>query len=245
MKLSVILLAGGKGVRMGKSLPKQFLPLQARAIALHSLEVFLQLKEVAEIIVVCAPEYRHFFSNQPVSFALPGIRRQDSLYNGLKIINPSSEWVCTHDAARPFITTELVKKLLKEGKETEAVSLALPVKNTLKEVTSCQTVTRTLDRNYIWEIQTPQLIKKNIIQEGFDYVNSHALTVTDDISLAECIGKTVKLIPGSYQNIKITTPEDLLFAEWLIQTNTACTSPMMEPAIMDGKFSQMASPYKV
>jgi 2-C-methyl-D-erythritol 4-phosphate cytidylyltransferase len=203
------------------------------------------LREVIEIIVVCAPEYRHFFSGKPVRFAPPGDLRQDSVYNGLQIADPSSDWICTHDAARPFITTALVKTLFEEGKKVEAASLAIPVKNTLKEINSVQEVARTLDRSCIWEIQTPQILTKSVMHAGFKYAHTHALTVTDDVSLAELIGQSVKLIDGSYQNIKITTPEDLSFAEWLIQTNTACVSPMMEPAIAAGRSSLTASPFKV
>jgi len=244
MKTSVILLAGGRGVRMGKRLPKQFLPLQNRAIALHSLDVLLQLSEAIEIIVVCAPEFQHFFSGKPVRFAPPGDLRQDSVYNGLQIADPSSDWICTHDAARPFITTALVKTLFEEGKKVEAASLAMPVKNTLKAINSLQEVERTLDRSRIWEIQTPQILTKSVMFAGFKYIHTHRLTVTDDVSLAELIGQSVKLIEGSYQNIKITTPEDLSFAEWLIQKNTACASPTMELATAAGRSSLTASPFK-
>jgi len=123
--LSVVLLAGGKGERMGSHLPKQFLSLQNKAIALYSLEVFMQLEEVEEIIVVCAPEYRHFFSHIPVQFALPGEQRQDSVYNGLRKVNPQAEWICIHDAARPFITPKIVLSLFTEGKNVGAASLAM------------------------------------------------------------------------------------------------------------------------
>lgn len=218
MKTSVILLAGGKGVRMGGPLPKQFLPLQQKAIALHSLEVLLQLEEVEEVIVVCDPDYHHFFSGLPVQFALPGELRQDSLYNGLRCVHPQAQWVCTHDAARPFITQNMVKMLFAAGKQVGAASLATPSKNTLKEACMEAHVKRTLDRSQIWEIQTPQLIKKEILEAGFAYARKHALQVTDDVSLAELIGHPVKLVVGSYQNIKITTPEDLEFAEWIKST---------------------------
>ena len=202
---------------MGAAIPKQFLTLQNKAIALHSLEILMQLEEIKEIIVVCAPEFRNLFSNQKVIFADPGEQRQDSVFNGLQ--KARYEWICTHDSARPFITPALVKNLFAEGQNSVASSLAMPVKNTLKQINASQAVVSTLDRSMIWEVQTPQLVKKTILDEGFAYAKRHALAVTDDISLAELIGHTAKLVRGSYQNIKITTPEDLQFAAWLSQKN--------------------------
>jgi len=238
--ISSILLAGGIGARMSTSIPKQFLTLQGRAIALHSLDILLQLDEIKEVIVVCAPEFRSLFAGKHVKFADPGEQRQDSVYNGLQ--QATCEWICTHDAARPFITADLVKSLFSE--QASASSLAMPVKNTLKEISTTQDVVRTLDRSVIWEIQTPQLIKKEILEAGFIYAKQHGLEVTDDISLAELVGHIPRLVRGSYQNIKITTPEDLVFAEWLTQKNILCASPMMEHAIAVGKSNPIAHPSK-
>lgn len=207
MKISAILLSGGKGTRMGAPLPKQYLCLDEKPIACHSLEFFLKHPAIAEVIVVCASEYRSFFSHYPVQFADAGERRQDSLFNGLGLAQ--HEWVCVHDAARPFLTAELLSRLIEEGKEIGAATLALPVKNTVKECDHEGFVRSTPDRDYIWEVQTPQLLQREILIKGFAYARKHHLTVTDDVSLAELIGHPVKLVPGSYQNIKITTPEDL------------------------------------
>ena len=244
LKTSVILLAGGKGERMGSALPKQFLPLHNKPIALYSLEILLQLVEVEEIIVVCAPQYRHFFDGWPVQFALPGEQRQDSVYSGLQMVHSHADWVSIHDAARPFITVEMIKTLFDEAETVGVASLAMPVKNTLKEVGEYQNVSRTLDRSRIWEIQTPQVLKKEILTAGFAYAHTHKLSVTDDVSLAELIGHPVKLVCGAYQNIKITTPEDLGFAEWLVQ-NIRCSSPTMAHASAAGKFSPIACQSKV
>ncbi|MCC5831681.1 MAG: 2-C-methyl-D-erythritol 4-phosphate cytidylyltransferase [Chlamydiales bacterium] len=207
MKISVILLAGGKGSRMGTALPKQFLLLDERPIACRSLEIFLNHSAVSEVIVVCASAYRPFFSGYDVQFANPGERRQDSLFNGLAFAR--HEWVCVHDAARPYLTRELLTRLIDEGKEIGAATLAMPVKNTVKESDESGFVRSTPDREYIWEVQTPQLLTKEVLLKGFAYADKHGLTVTDDVSLAELIGHPVKLVPGSYENIKITTPEDL------------------------------------
>lgn len=218
MKISLILLAGGTGQRMNRQIPKQFLPLDNKPIALHSLEVFSQLEEIEEIIVVCHPTYNPLFTSFTDRFALPGERRQDSVYNGLQKVSSHAEWVCVHDSARPFITIDLVRSLFREGRDADALSLAMPVKNTLKEIGAHNEVHRTLDRSKIWEIQTPQLLKKRVLEAGFAYAHSHAVTVTDDVSLAELIGHPVRLVTGTYENIKITTPEDLIFAECLLNT---------------------------
>lgn len=249
MHVSAILLAGGQGVRMGAALPKQFLPLGDRRIALYSLEVLLQLDEVEEVIVVCAPEYRPFFAQAPVKFALPGPQRQDSVMNGLREVKKSAEWVCVHDSARPFITQAMVEKLFRAGEQTGNATLAVPVKNTLKESSSAGMVKTTVDRSHIWEVQTPQLLKKEVMESGFALVHQNNLSVTDDVSLAELVGSPVKLVRGGYQNIKITTPEDLLFAEWIIQNidykNIECASPTMGQDSAAGKSSPMASLSKV
>lgn len=217
MQLAAILLAGGTGARMGQSIPKQFLPLQGKPIAHYSLDILLQFPQILEVIVVCAPEYRPLFSAYPVAFALPGEERQDSVYNGLQGVSKDIDWVIVHDAARPFITAAMIHNLLDTGKEVGAASLAVPAKNTLKEVHSGHLVSRTLNRSQIWEIQTPQLLKKEILEAGFAYAHAHSQAVTDDVSLAELTGHPVHLVPGNYLNIKITTPEDWAFAEWYTQ----------------------------
>ncbi len=219
MKASLILLAGGSGQRMQTETPKQFLPLKNLPVALHSLQIFLKTEKFEQIVVVCAEKFRHFFEGFSVVFASPGLLRQDSVFNGLQKVDPDSEWVCVHDAARPFITEEMVHNLFEGGKTASSATLAMPVKYTLKEIGEGDFVARTLNRSHIWEIQTPQLIKKQILQKGFEHVHQNGLEVTDDVSIAELIGESVKLVTGSYKNIKLTTPEDLAFAEWMLQTN--------------------------
>ncbi len=219
MMLSVILVAGGRGSRMQKPIPKQFLPLKGKAVALHSLEVLQGCPEVSEVVVVCAPEYRSLFADYNVRFALPGVERQDSVFNGLAEVEAGAEWVMVHDSARPFISSQLIQSLLEAGKKSGAAALAMPVKNTLKEIDSDAQVRQTIDRSRIWEIQTPQLLRKKVLEEGFAYARMHQAHVTDDVSLAELIGHPVQLVLGSYQNIKITTAEDWAFAEWLVQNS--------------------------
>ena len=214
---SVILLAGGKGVRMGTSLPKQFLSLKEKPIVSYSLNLFCSLPSIHEVIVVCDPSFQHYFADYPVVFALPGIRRQDSLKNGLERVSSATQWVCIHDAARPLITIEMLFKLFLEGKKTGAATLGMPVKWTVKMTKEDNIVDKTLNREKVWEIQTPQFISKKLLQEGILFADTHNLTVTDDVSFAELLSHPVKLVAGSYTNLKITTPEDLTIAEKFLE----------------------------
>ena len=207
MNISALILAGGKGRRMKTTLPKQFLPLCDKPVACHSVSVVWAHPLVKQIIVVCAQQYRALFASSPVHFAEPGKRRQDSVFNGLQ--QAEHPWICIHDAARPYLTLDLLSDLIDEGKEVGAAALGVPVKNTIKVKDPKGFVSSTPARNTLWEVQTPQLLKKEVLEKGFLYANNHALTVTDDVSLAELIGHPVKLVQSSYQNRKLTTPEDL------------------------------------
>ena len=214
-EISAILLAGGLGKRMRSSCPKQFMPLYGKTLALFSLDVLLQCEEIKEIIVVCLPQYRSLFEGYQVHFALPGVERQDSVHNGVQLTK--YDWVLTHDAARPFITADMVKSLFAAAFKAGASALAVPAKNSLKKVNEHIEVISTLDRSQIWEMQTPQLVKKELMLAGFAHAQKNGLAVTDDVALAELAGSPVKLVESSYQNIKLTTQEDLAFAQWLIE----------------------------
>jgi len=221
IKTSAIILAGGQGTRMQESLPKQYLSLGSKPVARHCFDIFIEMPEITEIVVVCDPSYRNVFahssSTKQVLFALPGKRRQDSVYNGLLASTPSFQLVCVHDAARPFIDRTLVNRALEAGQQWGAATVGLPIKFTVKESTTQHFVHKTPDRSLLWEIQTPQVLHRDIISEGFRYAQEHNITVTDDVSLAELVGKQVKLIEGSHENFKITVPVDLMIAQELLR----------------------------
>lgn len=217
--ISVILLAGGKGTRMGSETPKQFLSLNHYPIARYSFDLFLQIDAVQEIVVVCHESYHHHFQTalKPIIFADPGERRQDSVFNGLQKVSTKAPFVCVHDAARPFIKRSFVEKAIEEAYNLGAAAIGMPVKHTVKLSYADGLVEATPDRTKVWEIHTPQVIKKEWLVEGFAYAQKKQLTVTDDVSLVELLGKPVKLVQGDYTNIKITTPEDLVFAEMMLK----------------------------
>ncbi|KAJ1427081.1 Nucleotide-diphospho-sugar transferase [Sesbania bispinosa] len=229
--VSVVLLAGGKGKRMGASMPKQYLPLLGQPIALYSFYIFSHMVEVKEIIVVCDPSYKDIFEDAKgnyqaeLKFALPGKERQDSVYNGLQeygyekpdimanekessltcvwAVDSNSELVCVHDSARPLVLSGDVKKVLKDGLLNGAAVLGVPVKATIKEANSESFVVRTLDRKTLWEMQTPQVIKPELLRKGFELVNREGLEVTDDVSIVEHLKHPVYITEGSYTNIKV------------------------------------------
>ena len=203
---------------MEASLPKQFLILGDKPVVRHSLDVFLGIPQITEVIVVCLPEYRGIFDScKNIRFAEPGNRRQDSVYNGFLKTDPSNEIICIHDAARPFINNEIVLSTLKAGEEWGAATVGMPITFTIKKGTADNFVESTPDRNFIWEIQTPQVLHRTILAEGFAYAQKNDITVSDDVSLAELINKKVKLVEGSHMNFKLTTPKDLAIANVLLQ----------------------------
>ncbi|KAL4345321.1 hypothetical protein AHAS_Ahas11G0266700 [Arachis hypogaea] len=227
--VSVVLLAGGQGKRMGANMPKQYLPLLGQPIALYSFYTFSRMVEVKEIIVVCDPSYKDIFEDAKVNdkvelkFALPGKERQDSVYNGLQecaAVDSNSQLVCIHDSARPLVLSEDVKKVLKDGLLNGASVLGVPVKATIKEANNESFVVRTLDRKTLWEMQTPQIIKPELLKKGFELVNREGLEVTDDVSIVEHLKHPVYITQGSYTNIKVTTPDDLILAERILNLHS-------------------------
>jgi 2-C-methyl-D-erythritol 4-phosphate cytidylyltransferase len=216
-RLGLILLAGGIGSRMKSKTPKQFLQLGKKCVAMHSLDLFSHSGLFEEIVIVCAKPYRHYFQNFKGRFAEPGSRRQDSVASGEKLLSPQIDAVVIHDAARPFITLGSLQTLLEKGTKVGAATLGLPIKWTVKECETGGLVKRTLDRSNIWEIQTPQFLRRDLVKEGLKKADQEQLTVTDDVSLAELLGHPVQLVEGPDHNIKITTPIDMHIATRVIE----------------------------
>lgn len=217
---SAILLSGGSGQRMHSTCPKQYLPLLGKPIILRSLEALLSFPGLNEVIIVCEEKYQDLFSDYktiPIKFALPGKRRQDSVLSGFNTLSSSTKWVCIHDGARPLLKSQDLYAVIGAGMEHSAATLAVPLKMSVKEAGPDLFVKQSLDRSTLWDIQTPQVLSYPLLQKGLQKMRQENLTVTDDVSLAEALGKPVKLVQGSYSNIKITTPDDLQLAELLLK----------------------------
>lgn len=215
--VSLIFLAGGRGARMGSSVPKQYLPLQDKPIALHSFEGFIQIPSITEIVVVCESEYQHFFSIHPVLFAPPGLRRQDSVYSGLK--KCTKEIILIHDSARPFFEAQYIAPLIEAAKKGGAAGLAAPVTSTIKQCGIDYVVEKTLDRTLLWEMQTPQAAKRELLLKAYEHIEENHLEVTDDLAAIETLNHPVQIVPCTARNLKITTPFDLAVAKTLCAIN--------------------------
>ncbi|EFJ40752.1 hypothetical protein VOLCADRAFT_84386 [Volvox carteri f. nagariensis] len=244
--ISVVLLAGGVGKRMGAAIPKQYLELRGQPIATYSLETFARMPEVGEIVIVCDPSWRDVFekrfpglpSHMKFKWALPGPERQDSVFNGLQQVDAGAAIVAVHDSARPLVTPADAAKCMSDGLVVGAAVLGVQVKPTIKEVDKDLMVIKTLQRSKLWEVQTPQCIRPALLREGFDLVKSQNLEVTDDVSIIEAMGKPVKITPGSYTNIKVTTPDDMAVAEKFLEERAqaeaapaAATAAAPEPVV--------------
>lgn len=226
MKVAVLVPAAGAGTRMGKGTRKQFLLLDGQPILAHTLRRFEDVPEVCEIIpIVPEDEMEHCLEKcvevqglKKVKRVVPGgVKRQDSVYNGLKAVEPGTDYVMVHDGVRPFITRDLIAELLGAMHGCDGAILAVPAKDTLKEVTSDRMVKRTLDRKRCYLVQTPQLFSYRALKDAFEKAYADGFYGTDEASLVERLGGKIRIITGSYVNIKITTPEDMILAEALLR----------------------------
>ncbi|MBS0619882.1 MAG: 2-C-methyl-D-erythritol 4-phosphate cytidylyltransferase [Verrucomicrobia bacterium] len=195
---------------MQSSLPKQYLDLRGRPLALHSFETLKNSPLITDLIVICEEAYRSLFPG--ARFASPGERRQDSVFNGLQLV--TTEFVCIHDSARPFLHPDDLESVLLAAKEGGAATLALPVQNTIKESDSKGFIQKNVPREKLWEMQTPQVCRTDLLKAG--YALSEGELVTDDNSLVQLTGHPIRLVKGRSTNFKVTTPEDLLLAHALL-----------------------------
>lgn len=219
MRLTAIVLAAGKGTRLNSKVPKPLVNIGSKPMLAHCLDVLKRHNSVYDIIVAVnranAGEIARLIRRLGVAkisrVVMGGRRRQDSVANALARLDAATEWVLIHDAARPFIDTRIISSVINAARKTGAAVAAVPVKATVKKVTGRFTVKETLDRESLWEIQTPQVFRKKVILEAYERYSD--TDVTDDAALVEKTGSKVRVVRGSYANIKITTPEDLVIAE--------------------------------
>jgi len=227
MKTIAIIPAAGSGLRMASDVPKQYLELQKRPILAVTIDKFNRCDLIDGIILVvpasdinfCKKEIvKKYNYKKVVSVIAGGERRQDSVRAGIEASGGKYDSILIHDGVRPFVNQEIIIKSIKALKKNRAVITALPAKDTIKNVGETGYVLKTYDRRVLWLVQTPQVFKYEDIynahmkaaMEGWD-------EVTDDALLMEKMNIPVKVILGSEQNIKITTPDDLEYAEFLLR----------------------------
>lgn len=220
--VSVIIAAAGMSNRMGSKINKQFILIDNKPILAHTIEKFDNCKYIDEIIVVskdtevdyCKKEIVKKYGYKKVTNIVKGGKeRQDSIYNGIMALNERSDIVLTHDGARPFVRMESIIKGIKGALEYGACVIGVPLKDTIKVVNTSDEVHHTPNRSLLWAAQTPQCFRIDLLKEGYEYAISEGIVGTDDSSLVEKKGYPIKMLMGSYDNIKITTPEDLIIAE--------------------------------
>lgn len=225
-KVTAIVVAGGSGKRMGMNIKKQYIILGEKEILAHTLEAFNEAECIDEIVVVVSEEEREIVQrdivdkykiNKVSRIAAGGKERQDSVYNGLMATDESTDYVMIHDGARPFISRQLIERALEKTKEVDATVVAVPVKDTIKVVNLTEkAVENTPKRETLWSVQTPQSFKKEVLLKAYEFASKEALQVTDDSMLVEAYGKKVYIVEGEYNNIKVTTPEDLIIGNAIL-----------------------------
>lgn len=214
--ISLILLSGGKGLRAGGKTPKQYTMLSEKPLILHTLTPFLHIPEITEIVIVCEKEYQTIFKGlNSVSFALPGKERHLSVKNGFMSLSGKNKEVLVHDGARPFVKKSSILKLVEAGRKTGAATLANKARCTIKR-SSGNLVEKTLNREELWEIQTPQYLRYDLMKKGIQQAEKENAFVTDDVSFAELIDHPVELVESCSSNFKVTTASDLEIARALV-----------------------------
>lgn len=232
--LIAVIPAAGAGKRLGLGINKAFAKINSVPLLVHCLKMLADTKLLTRAIVVLAPDeveegrvllesyQQDFFAALPFVVVAGGKERQDSVANALKAITETEGYVAVHDGARPFAGKEVFARTLLAAKKHGAAIAAVPVKDTIKVVNDEGEVTATPQRSTLYAVQTPQIFELNLLKAAYEHLAHKPAQVTDDASVVEQFGHKVVVALGRYENIKITTPEDLLFAENLLaqQENT-------------------------
>ncbi len=218
---AVIIVAGGKGLRMGGDIPKQFLPIGGKPILMHTIDRFLQYDEEMQVVLVLPASQQDYWRSlceqydfhQPYALANGGETRFHSVKNGLALVAPQATLIGVHAGVRPFVSIETIRACYDEAARTEAVIPVTDVVETLRK-TLPEGASVTVPRSDYRLVQTPQVFSANLLRQA--YLQTYTDFFTDDASVVERLGHSVTLVPGNRENIKITTPFDLTIAEAMI-----------------------------
>lgn len=224
LSAALIIAAAGSSSRMGVGIDKQFVMLAGKPVLWHTINVFNQLPQIRQLLVTVSTDnaeqvaalLQQTVSDIPWQTVPGGAERQDSVRNALKWVSPELELVVVHDGARPFVLPDCVLESLYVADETGAAVVAVPVKDTIKRADALGNVRQTLDRSELWQVQTPQIFRRELLQKVHEQATDAGVLATDDAALVEWAGGSVRLVRGSYLNFKITTPEDVVLAETVI-----------------------------
>jgi len=222
---SAIIVAAGKGTRMGASVDKLWLEIVGRPVVAHTWQRFDQASCISEIILVVRdgmqPEFARlatqFHFHKPYRLVAGGVERQDSVWNGLAALASGTDIVAIQDAARPCTTAELIAATIAAAQETGAAVAAQRVTDTLKTSADGLTIAGTVDRTKLWSVQTPQTFRVEIIRRAIAAARAQKLNLTDDTAACELIGQPVRLVPSPAANPKVTVAADLPLVESLLR----------------------------
>jgi len=225
MRTVAIIPAAGLGLRMGGAVRKQFRPLGGLPLLVHSLRVF-QSSPVIDAVILAVPEadlhYCRMEIVEPHAFSkvtrviAGGKERQDSVRQALAVVEEGVHVVVIHDAVRPCVTETMVREVVQAAALEGAAIIALPMRDTVKQVGGDHLIERTIDRQPLWLAQTPQAFRRDWLEQAHRKAEAEGLAATDDAFLLEWMGHPVRVVEGSGENIKVTRPEDLVIAEAIL-----------------------------
>ena len=223
--ISAVIVAAGRGTRMGPNIDKLFLDVAGRPVVAHTWRRFAAAREVDEVILVVRAGMEDAFhelapanaGGKPYRLVPGGAERQDSVWNGVQAVAPGTEIVLIQDGARPCTSEALISATIAAARETGAAVAAQRVTDTIKESADGQVVARTLERARLWAVQTPQTFQLPVIRRALAAVREQGLNVTDDTAACELIGQSVRLVPGATPNPKVTLPADLPYIDVLLR----------------------------
>lgn len=225
--ISLIIPAAGQGRRMDSDIPKPYMLLADKIVLEHTLSCFIELDSLAQVIVSTAGEFRNttkellekLFPGIDTKTASGGKKRQDSIRNALAKVAGSVNLIAVHDAVRPFVDEETIKACAAAAVKYGGAITGVPVKDTIKQVDENFMIEKTPDRSSLWQAQTPQIFKRSLLLKAYKNAEKEHYIGTDDASLVEAAGATVKMVEGQRSNIKLTYPLDFTVAEMLINKN--------------------------
>jgi 2-C-methyl-D-erythritol 4-phosphate cytidylyltransferase len=232
MRVAAIIPAAGTGQRMNAGMNKVWLHLNDESIIAHTMKTFQASNLIERIVLVVneaeLSQFEEYLSGggklcHPVDLVAGGAERQDSVFNGLKFLHEQPDWTSgprlavIHDAARALLTGELLTGAIRMGIEHRAIGIGVPVKDTIKQVNREGVVVGSPDRATLWTVQTPQVFEFDLLYAAYQNAAARGVKFTDDCGVVEYCGHSVRLVLGSYENFKITTPEDLLLAEAILR----------------------------
>jgi len=224
---SAVIVAAGKGTRMGPDVDKLFLEVAGRPVVAHTWQRFNDAACISEIILVVRDGMQSAFTEiaqqygfkKSHRFVIGGKERQDSVWNGLEALSPAAEVVAIQDGARPCTSEALIEATIAAARETGAAVATMPVTDTIKESSDGRFAERTPDRSKLWAVQTPQTFQVEVIRRALAEVRRRGSLVTDDTAACELIGQSVRLVKGTTPNPKVTVPADLAYIELLLKAS--------------------------